>query len=268
METGTGGPVAAYGPSWSAVAGDLVGARSVLAVCAHPDDETFGLGALLAAFAEGGIRTAVLSLTRGEASTLGAEVDDLAARRARELAAAAAALGAAVAGLHDHPDGSLASVPLAELAREVTAAADRVEADLLLVFDPGGVTGHPDHRRATEAALAASERADVAVLAWTLPTVVAEALNGELGTGFVGVEPARVDLEFRVDRSAQFAAIECHGSQSDDNPVLRRRLELQGGVESARWLRRPTESGGAGRRIKPSGRGRNGNGNGTSEEAT
>ncbi len=233
-----GRAVQAFGPSWPDVARRVLGATSVLAVCAHPDDETFGLGALLAALADGGMRTAVLSLTRGEASTLGADVEDLAAERSRELAAAAAALGARVAGLHDHPDGSLETVPMVELAGEVVAAADEVAADLLLVFDPGGVTGHPDHRRATEAALVAAGRTDRPVLAWTLPADVAEALNQELSTGFVGVEPALVDLELRVDRAAQLAAIACHGSQSDDNPVLRRRLELQGGVESTRWLRR------------------------------
>jgi LmbE family N-acetylglucosaminyl deacetylase len=184
------------------------------------------------------MRTAVLSLTRGEASTLGADVEDLAAERSRELVAAAAALGARVAGLHDHPDGSLETVPMVELAGEVVAAADEVAADLLLVFDPGGVTGHPDHRRATEAALVAAGRMDRPVLAWTLPADVAEALNRELSTGFVGVDPALVDLELHVDRAAQLAAIACHGSQSEDNPVLRRRLELQGGVESTRWLRR------------------------------
>ncbi len=234
----SGRAVQAFGPSWPDVARWVLGATSVLAVCAHPDDETFGLGALLAALADGGMRTAVLSLTRGEASTLGADVEDLAAERSRELVAAAAALGARVAGLHDHPDGSLETVPMVELAGEVVAAADEVAADLLLVFDPGGVTGHPDHRRATEAALVAAGRMDRPVLAWTLPADVAEALNQELSTGFVGVEPALVDLELRVDRAAQLAAIACHGSQSEDNPVLRRRLELQGGVESTRWLRR------------------------------
>jgi len=38
---------------------------SVLAVVAHPDDESFGLGAVLASFAETGARVSVLCFTRG-----------------------------------------------------------------------------------------------------------------------------------------------------------------------------------------------------------
>lgn len=72
---------------------DLPAVGSVLAVCAHPDDESFGLGAVLSAFAERGVRTSVLCLTHGEASTLGADRCDLHVIRERELSSAAAALG-------------------------------------------------------------------------------------------------------------------------------------------------------------------------------
>jgi LmbE family N-acetylglucosaminyl deacetylase len=60
----------------------------VLAVCAHPDDESFGLGATLAALAGYGARTAVLCFTHGAASALGSGRGDLHQIRAAELAAA------------------------------------------------------------------------------------------------------------------------------------------------------------------------------------
>jgi len=41
---------------------------SLLAVVAHPDDESFGLGAILDGFVVGGARVEVLCLTHGEAS--------------------------------------------------------------------------------------------------------------------------------------------------------------------------------------------------------
>jgi LmbE family N-acetylglucosaminyl deacetylase len=77
--------------------------RSVLAVVAHPDDESFGLGASLATFAEQGAVLAVLCLTRGEASTLHAVARDLGEIRARELAAAAEVLGVSTVQLADRP---------------------------------------------------------------------------------------------------------------------------------------------------------------------
>jgi hypothetical protein len=39
-----------------------------------------------------------------------------------------------------------------------------------------------------------------------------------------------------VDRTAQLDAIRCHASQAHDNPVLRRRLALQGSRERLRLV--------------------------------
>lgn len=212
------------------------GFRSVLAVCAHPDDESFGLGAVLATFAGLGIETRMLCFTRGEASTLGATDLDLASVRATELAEAAEVLGVSSVRLLAYVDGALSNAPLDELCREVEDSARVDSADCLLVFDEGGITGHPDHRRATEAAVAAGARLGIPVLAWALPASVAAALNGEFGTDFVGREQSEIDLVFEVDRLPQREAISCHASQSTDNPVLWRRLALQGATESLCWL--------------------------------
>src|SRR5664279_5751237 len=51
-------------------------------------------------------------------------------------------------------------------ARAVCAHPMTTQAGALLVFDEGGITGHPDHRQATAAALFAAEREDLTVLAW------------------------------------------------------------------------------------------------------
>ncbi len=210
--------------------------RSVLAVCAHPDDESFGLGAALSTFAQLGIETRLLCFTHGEASTLGAHGVDLAVVRPAELAAAAEVLGVRSHRLLSYADGALTEVSMDELCSEVESAAASDAVDCLLTFDEGGITGHPDHQRATAAALAAAERLGIPVLAWTLPVSVTSMLNKEFGAGFGGREPSEIDVEFAVDRSLQLAAISCHASQSIDNPVLWRRLTLQGTTESLRWL--------------------------------
>jgi LmbE family N-acetylglucosaminyl deacetylase len=109
--------------------------------------------------------------------------------------------------------------------------------DALLVFDEGGITGHPDHCQAA-AALSAAARDDLTVIAWAIPDHVAETLNAEFATTFTGRPAARIDLTISVDRFAQLRAIACHASQSTHNPVLWRRLELQGDTEHLRYLRR------------------------------
>jgi LmbE family N-acetylglucosaminyl deacetylase len=208
----------------------------VLVVCAHPDDESFGLGAVIAALADRGSRVRVLCLTHGEASTLGEGDRPLGEVRAKELASAAAALGIEDVALLSYSDGHLHDVPLDELADLIDAGLGAAEA--LLVFDEGGITGHSDHCRATEAALLVAGRHHLAVLAWVVPEAVAAQLDAELGTSFVGRTDTDVDLVIEVDRDRQRAAIACHASQSGENPVLWRRLELTGNREHLRWLAR------------------------------
>ncbi len=210
--------------------------RSVLAVCAHPDDESFGLGAVISTFEGLGIETTLLCFTRGEASTLGTNTDQLADRRAIELKAAAAVLGIRTVRLLSYSDGHLAEVGVDVLSAEIDGLASARSIDCLLVFDERGITGHPDHQAATAAARAAAGRLGLPVLAWTLPSTVAEALNVEFGAGFIGRDPSEIDFTIHVDRTLQHRAINCHATQSGDNPVLRRRLTLQDSGESLIWL--------------------------------
>lgn len=214
-------------------AGELPAWRSVLAVVAHPDDESFGLGAVLSAFAARA-HVAVLCLTQGEASTLHGVDGDLRAVREAELRAAAAELRLDAVTLLDHPDSRLATVPREMLAAQVGAAARRCRADGLLVFDESGVTGHPDHRAATAAATAVG----LPVLAWTIPSEVAATLNREFAADFRGIDPAAADIVLPVDRERQCAAVHRHPSQAVPSSVLWRRLELLGDLEHLLWLRR------------------------------
>lgn len=226
-----------------AVGGHEFRHRSVLAVCAHPDDESFGLGAVLSTLDELGVETRLVCFTHGEASTLGASRDALAVVRAAELSAAAVALGLRSLTLLSYPDGALADANLDDLSLQVEASATVDPVDCLLVLDECGITGHPDHQRATEAALVAGERLGIPVLAWVLPVSVTSVLNSEFGASFVGREPGEIDLVMDVDRERQQHAIACHASQSTENPVLWRRLSLQGNSECLRWLGVPRQRG-------------------------
>lgn len=208
----------------------------VLAVVAHPDDESSGLGAVLEELITHGARASVLCFTRGGASTLHGSPGELAVTRSQEMHGASAALGVSRVELHDYPDGNLGAVPLDELAGHILRLIGEERPSHLMVFDLGGVTRHPDHHRATQAALAAAGVAGLPVLAWAVPRWVAEQLNAELGTTFIGRDPAELDAALVVRRRLQAAAIACHRSQSIENPVLRRRLELLGDHEYLRFI--------------------------------
>lgn len=221
--------------SGDAVLRELASRGPALVVVAHPDDESFGLGAVLAAFTGVGSEVRVLCFTRGEASTLGAGVD-LAEVRRVELETAAEKLGIAGVALLDHPDGALADVDPAVLDAAVLDALG--SAATLVVFEAGGVTGHPDHRAATASAIRVAADRGLAVVEWGVAPAVADALNAELGVVFSGLDGEDV-VDLCVDRSVQRAAIACHRSQATDNAVLLRRLELSGSVDRVRVRPRP-----------------------------
>ena len=208
---------------------------SVLVVIAHPDDESFGLGAVIDQLTAAGAAVHILCFTHGGASTLNQMHTDLHRVRETELRRAAAELGAAGVTLLDYPDGGLAGIAAAELAGHVADAA-RARAIGLLVFDDTGVTGHPDHRSATGAAVLAGRRAGLPVLAWTLPAAVAARLSADAGQHFAGQPPDRIDLCVRVSRERQRRAALLHASQIAAGAVLWRRLRLLGDREYLRWL--------------------------------
>jgi LmbE family N-acetylglucosaminyl deacetylase len=123
--------------------------RQVLVVVAHPDDETFGLGAIADHFTAAGTAVHVLCFTHGEASTLNENHAELRQARDRELRQAAAELGVATVTLLDYPDGQLAEVAPGELTGQVTRLAAHRGTEGLLVLDDTGITGHRDHQAAT-----------------------------------------------------------------------------------------------------------------------
>ncbi len=215
---------------------ELPGWSSVLAVVAHPDDESFGLGAVIDLMTRDRAAVHVLCFTHGEVSTLNETGSVLHEARSRELRRASAELGVAAVDLLDYGDGRLAGTSRAELAGQVLAAARRYQPDGLLVFDDAGITGHPDHRAATAAACQAARTAGLPVLAWALPEAVARLLREETGQPFTGVPTQCLDLRVRVDRSAQRRAALAHASQISPSAVLWRRLELLGDHEHLRWL--------------------------------
>jgi LmbE family N-acetylglucosaminyl deacetylase len=210
--------------------------RRPLAVVAHPDDESFGLGAVLARFVEQGAAPSVLCFTHGEASTLHGVEGDLRRIRAGELASAAQLLGLAHVELLDQPDGRLGDLNPHVLDDAVEQALRRHDVDGLLTFDTTGVTGHPDHIAAAHAAISAGKAHNLPVLGWTLPEPVALTLNTETGAAFAGRPSDRFGLVLRVSRAAQLQAVQAHPSQAVPGSVLWRRLELLGDREYLTWL--------------------------------
>jgi LmbE family N-acetylglucosaminyl deacetylase len=208
-------------------------------VIAHPDDESFALGAIISRMTAAGAAVHILCYTHGEASTLNENGADLDTERQAELRQASTELSAASVTLLGYPDRGLAAISPPELAAHAVGLSARHRPDGVLVFDDTGVTGHPDHQAATRAAVLAAIATGLPVLAWTLPTAIADRLRAETGQPFTGQLPDRLDLCIRVDRTRQRSAALTHASQISPTAILWRRLQLQGDCEHLRWLRPP-----------------------------
>lgn len=142
---------------------------TVLVVVAHPDDETFGCGSLIAGAVAQGDRVAVACLTAGElgepAPGFVVGPEGLGADRARELHEAAAILGASRVELLGFVDSgwdgppaadSLCGAPDAAVIDAISRVLRDVAPDRVIVLD--GSDGHRDHDRSREMTLAALDR--------------------------------------------------------------------------------------------------------------
>ena len=146
--------------------------RGLLAIFAHPDDESFGVGGVLALAAARGVPTNLVCATDGDlGGEAGARELDRELRRA-ELREAMAALGVPEPIFLGYGDSGMENWPrpvecfATADAEEVVGRLETIIADLrpavVLTFDPGGIYGHPDHvtasARATEAYRRAARR--------------------------------------------------------------------------------------------------------------
>jgi hypothetical protein len=84
------------------------------------------------------------------------------------------------------------------------------------------------------AGAAVAARHALPLVEWGLPAPLAGRLSHEFGLLLSGFDTGADVVDIRVDRTRQWAAINEHRSQQPDNPLLRRRLTLQGDREQIR----------------------------------
>ena len=166
---------------------------TLLAVLAHPDDESFGMGGTLALYAARGVDVHLVCATRGEVGEVAPELlkgfESVAKLRESELRCAVGVLG--LTGVHflgyrdsgmpgsldnTHPN-ALAAQPLDTVAGKVVRYIRELKPQIVLTFDPIGGYRHPDHiaiQRATVRAFEQAGNPDFAVE--SLPVHVPERL--------------------------------------------------------------------------------------------
>ncbi len=214
--------------------GGDIGDMRILAIFAHPDDEALGPGGTLARYALTGHMVRLITMTRGEAGSLGPASRlsrlELAELRSSELRCSAKALRVSSQEIHDLPDGKLAELPAQEGPAIVRREIETFQPDALISFHSAGISGHPDHR---------------AVSRWCLQAV--QERRNPPRMFMYGVSPAQArrathrkltpipegEITHVVDVASylpyKLEAIRCHQSQSE---AWQKMMMIDGGVES------------------------------------
>lgn len=198
---------------------DLAGLR-VVAVHAHPDDETITMGGTLAQLSRRGADVTVVTCTLGEEGEVigptwqqlvAAQADQLGGLRITELNCALDGLcvrGEFLGGAGKYRDSGMAGTPAANNPRALVNNADSAQADLtqilrrirpqlVLTYDPHGGYGHPDHIQAHRITHAAAAEVGVERLAWQIMPAPRQdeglcAIAG-VPTGWREAEPGELD---------------------------------------------------------------------------
>ena len=201
----------------------------IVTIWAHPDDESYLAGGLMALAAATGANVTCVIATAGE---LNAPAEDRAAlgqRRTDELTAALGALGVEDHVLLGFPDGGCAAIdPEIAIAELVAILKDR-RPKTVITFGADGFTGHPDHRTVSRWVDAAVRRLDADAPNLLHNTGIHEhsAAFEDVHTQFdifesgLPTTTARQDLALLVELEgplldAKLRALAAHGSQTTD----------------------------------------------------
>jgi LmbE family N-acetylglucosaminyl deacetylase len=219
---------------------------TMMAVHAHPDDESSSTGGVLATYSDQGIRTVVVTCTNGEFGDApggvkpgedGHDEQAVAQLRLAELRQACKILGVTdlePLGYHDSgmPDWdykerpeAFCNIPLAEVAGQVGTLIERYRPQVVISYDAEGMYQHPDHVHAARAAAAAVAATGIPAKFYLIalrPSSwqrVWQALR-ELGEDVPG--PREVTAEMRAQMEAAERRIT---TMVDIRPVLTRKRE-------------------------------------------
>jgi LmbE family N-acetylglucosaminyl deacetylase len=122
---------------------------TLLAVFAHPDDESFGPSATFAKYVAEGVRITLISATRGEAGEISdpqlATPETLAQVREEELRCACRVIGVQELRFLGYRDGQMGSYDPQEMEGKIVRAIRELRPQVVVTFGPDGISGHLDH---------------------------------------------------------------------------------------------------------------------------
>ena len=239
--------------------------RCILAVFAHPDDETSTAAGTFTKYAREGVDIHVVTATRGELGELGTddltiERHDLPAIREAELRAVLALYGANRPILLDYRDQELITADFETLTQDVLRAMASVQPDVVITFGPSGISNHDDHKTIHRAATEAFHR--YRHMAAVAPRLYYVAIPQEVATQFAfHPHPSEMTLSVCIDiadvKPIKLQGLRTYRSQTDAQELA---VLFESNQFSHEWFYQahpvlsPTESSASGFWSYPEGR--------------
>jgi N-acetylglucosamine malate deacetylase 2 len=201
----------------------------LLAVFAHPDDETFRCGGMLALLAGRGVQVYVLTATRGEAGSCGelqiCTAEELAEVREQELICACNVLGIKPPIFLDYSDGKLEEVDEEKAVARIKEVIRELHPQILLTWPADGLSDHLDHKAVSRwtsrvfEEMAKDPEAPIALYHLAVPQSVATELNlSKLHA--IPDEEVSLTVDVMPVWKQKCTAIRCHRTQADGSPIL------------------------------------------------
>jgi LmbE family N-acetylglucosaminyl deacetylase len=132
---------------------------TILGIWAHPDDESWFSGGVMATAAAAGQRVVCVSATAGENGNTSDEsrwpAKSLREIRSQELDNALGCLGDITYKILGFPDGGLSKMDQDKAVSAIVLCIQEYKPDCIITFEPGGVTGHDDHKTVSDWSVAA-----------------------------------------------------------------------------------------------------------------
>jgi LmbE family N-acetylglucosaminyl deacetylase len=226
--------------------------RVILAVFAHPDDETF-VGPVLARYAREGVKVYLAIATKGEKGTSDPNLrgDPLAKVRREEAFCACRQLGIEPPIFFDLNDGELGAMT-SPLGQNIQAVADNVDKliarlnpDVVVTWGPDGGYGHPDHRLVSDAVtqVIQTKKTSIILVYAAFATEQVTPLNSVWPTAIPWHSTDSSYLTVRVpfsnfDQLRYHQAFECHKSQYTAEQFEKIEKALDSGWAGSVWFRK------------------------------
>jgi len=224
---------------------------TILAIFAHPDDET-GPGPALTAHARTS-KVHIAYVTDGrygvrEGFGVAADSAELVAVREEEGRCAAAARGFQPPAFFGFPDQIVGNASVLEQIHRLSAATARiveeieqVNPDIVVTFGPGGYTGHPDHRLVgalVQQAMLSRDWGETRLL--TFAPTNDQVADMDRSFPLIGQAESSMNVAVRFGadvRATEEKAFRCHDSQFSPEQMAEILGALARDETNTRWFR-------------------------------